>query len=76
MRRLPLAALVIVAAGCSHNGRDPSAPRPGIGVLVQATAGLCTTVLVGNTPRRVCAPAGKGAAPADTATPDTARVSR
>lgn len=76
MRRLLPAALIIVAAGCGHNGRDPSATRPSIGVLVQATAGRCTTVLVGNTPRRVCAPAGKGAAPADTATRDTARASR
>jgi hypothetical protein len=76
MRRAPLAALLLLVGGCTVHGRDPSATRPSIGVLVQASAGRCTTVLTRSVPRRVCAPGGKGAAPADTSTPDTARATR
>ena len=76
MRRAPLAALLFAVGGCTAHGRDPSVTPPSIGVLVQATAGRCTTVVTGSVPRRVCVPGGKGAAPADTSTPDTARATR
>lgn len=69
--------LVVLTAGCIPRGVTPAGNPTNVGVLVRGTTGRCTTVLVGATPRRVCAPA-KRRAPADTATApapaDSARV--
>jgi hypothetical protein len=81
MRRASLMiGLLVLAAGCSLSGRTASGAPTGVGVLVQASAGRCVTVLVGTQPRRVCGPRGKAPgetpAPDTLATSDTARVTR
>ncbi len=63
-------ALLALLAACGSTPRQNRAPSPtavpGVGVLVNSTRGRCTWVLVGNQPRRLCAPRGKQA-PRDTA---------
>ena len=76
MRRAPLLGLLLLTGGCLHY-RTPSGEPGGIGVLVQATTGRCTTVVVGRTPRRVCLPPpGTPEAETDTTTADSARITR
>lgn len=81
MRRAPLIALLLLAAGCLPRGTTASGNPATIGVLVQATTGRCTTVLIGVTPHRVCVPRGKtprdsADAPPDSARADSVRVAR
>ena len=78
----PLAAvsLLFLTACVSGRARGPSGEPSVVGVLVQATAGRCTSVLVGTQVQRVCLPPPKddGATPPDTAStasPDTAAAS-
>ena len=73
MRLASLLALLLLTSGCLHY-RTPSGEPGGVGVLVQATTGRCTTVVVGRTPRRVCLPPPE--AETDTATADSARITR
>ncbi|CAA9347341.1 MAG: hypothetical protein AVDCRST_MAG68-4015 [uncultured Gemmatimonadetes bacterium] len=73
MLRTAAFAAVMLLAACApapRQNRPPStAPLPIVGVLVNSTRGRCTWVLVGNQPRRLCAPRGK--APRDSVQTDT-----
>ena len=66
-RFVPLALLLLVA-GCLPTGVHTPGQSLGVGVLVQATAGRCTHLLIGEQVERVCAPRLDGAQPSDTAT--------
>jgi hypothetical protein len=61
MRRVILAGLLLLVAGCGFSGRQASGSPRGVGI--QATTLRCTMVLVGGKPQRVCGPAP----PTDTA---------
>lgn len=81
MRRALLIAVLLLAAGCLPRGTTASGNPATVGVLVQATAGRCATVMVGVTPRRVCVPRVRtprdsADAPPDSARADSARVTR
>lgn len=69
----PLALALIFSTGClPQRARTPSGALSPVGVLVQATTGRCTSVLVGTAVHRVCLP--RTAAPDTTeagARPDT-----
>jgi len=77
MRRSALLGLVLLCSACAPASVIPSA-KPGaparkVGVLVPATGGRCTTVVVGAVVRRVCLP-GRMPQPADTAAANTVRT--
>jgi hypothetical protein len=73
MRRIALVGLLLISAGCQPFRGHPGAARPGLGVLVNGTAGRCAPVVVGATVRRVCLP--PPAAP-DTTVSDTTAATR
>lgn len=78
MRRSALAALFVLCTACAPNGEPDPAPQPEarprqVGVLVPASRGRCTSVVVGTLVRRVCLP-GRKPQPADTTATDTVRT--
>src|SRR5687767_8529543 len=82
MRHAATLVLLLLVGGClpyrssgpgnPRNPGNPGNPR-GTGVLVQATGGRCTNVVVAGTPRRVCLPTrGRRDVPADSVPSDSA----
>jgi hypothetical protein len=73
MRRIlrigPPLGLALLASCAPGRLRTASGAPAAVGVLVQATAGRCTTVLAGTSTQRVCLPASgsEGAAASDSA---------
>lgn len=72
MRRVALLGLLLLSGGC-QTLRDPSQPRPGVGVLVQGVTGRCAPVVLGTQVRRVCLPPPDRP---DSATADSVSVTR
>ncbi|HEU0078244.1 MAG TPA: hypothetical protein VFQ76_11375 [Longimicrobiaceae bacterium] len=61
MRRSALLGLFLLCSACTPNGVPEPAPQPEarprrVGVLVPASRGRCTSVVVGVVVRRVCLP--------------------
>jgi hypothetical protein len=69
MRVGPLLGLALLASCAPGRLRTASGAPAALGVLVQATAGRCTTVLAGTSTQRICLlPSGsEGAADSDSA---------
>jgi hypothetical protein len=80
MRRAALIGFLLLAGACIPRGTSPAGNPTGIGVLVQATAGRCTTVVVGTNRQRVCPirqrRPGQPATQPDTTRTDSTRVTR
>jgi hypothetical protein len=72
MRRTAVLAALALAAACAPQQR-PLKPGPitatGVGVLTNTIRGRCTTIVAGDTLRRVCVPRGR--AQGDSARVDT-----
>lgn len=78
MRGSVLAGLFLLCTACAPSGVPEPAPQPEarprqVGVLVPASRGRCTHVVVGTLVRRICLP-GRKPQPADTTAADTVRT--